>query len=61
MKTVCAEKLKTYKEKETIREKGTKRYQERIAEEQEAEKEIKEYIYEELDLIDNDQQPTTIS
>ena len=53
MKTVYAEKLKNYKEKETIREKGTKRYQERIAEEQEAEQEIKNYIHEELDLIDN--------
>lgn len=32
-----------YKEKETLRERGTKKYQERLAEEKEAEKEIEDY------------------
>ena len=36
-------KLKSYKEKETLKERGTKRFQERLAEEKEAEKEIKNY------------------
>lgn len=36
-------KLKNYKEKETLRERGTKKYRERIAEEKEAEEEIKQY------------------
>lgn len=45
--------LKTnYKEKETLRERGTKRYQERIVEEKEAEKEIEEFINRE-ESIDN--------
>lgn len=65
MKTVYAEKLKNYKEKETLKERGTKRYQERIVEEQEAEEEIRNYTnsdyIEELDLIDNDEQHPTIS
>jgi len=34
---------KTYKEKETLVERGTKRFQERLAEEREAEKELKDY------------------
>lgn len=47
--------LKTnYKEKETLRERGTKRYQERLVEEKEAEKEIKEYIIKEEDHIGNE-------
>jgi hypothetical protein len=37
-------KNKTYKEQENLRDKGTRRYIERIVEEKEAEKEIKEYI-----------------
>lgn len=61
MKNVYAEKLKNYKERETLKERGTKRYQERIVEEQEAEQEIKQYIHEELDLIDNDNQPQPLS
>ena len=51
-------KLKTYKEKETLKERGTKRYQERLAEEQEAEEEIKNYQNNEEDTIDNDNIPT---
>lgn len=34
---------RNYKEKETLVERGTKRFQERLAEEKEAEKELKEY------------------
>jgi hypothetical protein len=34
---------KNYKEKETIKERGTKRFRERVVEEKEAEKEIKDY------------------
>lgn len=54
-------KLKTYKEKETLQERGTKRYQERLAEEKEAEKEIKNYKEEEKDTLDNDSYHPTIS
>jgi hypothetical protein len=50
--------LKTYKEKETLKERGTKRFQERLAEEREAEKEIKNYKEEKKDTIDNDDSPT---
>ena len=39
-------KIQTYKEKETLKERGTKRYQERLVEEQEAEEEIKQYKHE---------------
>ena len=52
-------KLKNYKEKETLKERGTKRYQERLAEEAEAEKEIKQYTQEEkAQLIDTDDNPS---
>lgn len=51
-------KLRTYKEKETLKERGTKRFQERLAEEKEAEKEIKNYKEEKKDTIDNDDSPT---
>lgn len=36
-------KTRGYKEKETLVERGTKRYQERLAEEREAERELKDY------------------
>lgn len=58
MKHTFDMKLKTYKEKETLKERGTKRYQERLAEEQEAEEEIKNYQNNEEDTIDNDNIPT---
>lgn len=45
---------KNYKEKETLKERGTKRYRERIAQEQEAEEEIKQYEREEY-IDSNDQ------
>lgn len=48
----------TYKEKETLRERGTKRYQERLVEEKEAEQEIKQYQEEEQ--ADNDEHTPTI-
>jgi len=51
-------KIQTYKEKETLKERGTKRYQERLVEEQEAEEEIKQYKHEKEDTIDNDTLPT---
>lgn len=54
-------KNKTYKEKETLKERGTKRFQERLAEEKEAEKEIKHYKEEEKDTLDNDSYHPTIS
>lgn len=44
MKPGSEMKQKTYKEKETLQERGTKRYQERLVEQKEAEKEIKEYV-----------------
>lgn len=47
-------KENSLKEKELKR--GKRKYQERLVEEAEAEKEIKQYIYEELDPIDNDEQ-----
>ena len=53
-------KNKTYKEKETLKERGTKRFQERLAEEKEAEKEIKQftpYEWEEKETIDTDDSP----
>jgi hypothetical protein len=58
MSNVFAEKLKNYKEQETLKERGTKRFQERIAEEKEAEQLIKDYIHEEQETLDNDQHPT---
>lgn len=51
-------KSKTYKEKDTLRERGTKKYRERIAEEKEAEDEIKQYdLFE--DYVEDDK-PITI-
>jgi len=50
-------KSHTYKEKETLRERGTKRYQERLVEEKEANEEIKQY-QEEDQLEHNDDTPT---
>ena len=53
-------KNKTYKEKETLKERGTKRFQERLAEEKEAEKEIKQFHpneWEEKETIDTDDSP----
>jgi hypothetical protein len=55
-------KNKSYKEKETLKERGTKRFQERLAEEKEAEKEIKQFDpstdHAEEDCIDNTNRPT---
>lgn len=48
-------KPRTYKEKETLQERGTKRYQERLVEQKEAEKEIKEYVLNEEDTLDPDE------
>lgn len=50
---------KNWKELETLREKGSKRYQERIAEEQEAEELIKNYKEEKEEFPLNDNLPTT--
>lgn len=55
MKPGSEMKQKTYKEKETLQERGTKRYQERLVEQKEAEKEIKEYVLNEEDVIDPDE------
>lgn len=53
--------MKNYKEKETLKERGTKRYQERLVEEQEAENEIKDFNLE-LDYheetLDHDIKPS---
>lgn len=61
MSNIFAEKLKNYKEKETLKERGTKRFQERIAEEKEAEQLIKDFNPE-LDYheetLDNDIKPS---
>lgn len=61
MSNIFAEKLKNYKEKETLKERGTKRFQERIAEEKEAEQLIKDFNLE-LDYheetLDNDIKPS---
>lgn len=46
--------MQTNKESTTIKERGKKRFQERVAEEREAEKEIKNYEYEVKDTLDND-------
>jgi hypothetical protein len=48
-------KTKKYWEKETIKERGTKRFQERKAEEKEAEKEIAEFDNLENPLDENKQ------
>lgn len=53
MKTRFVKPLKT---KEL--ERGTKRYQERIVEQHEAEREIKEYQHTEKEILDNDERPT---
>ncbi len=55
MKPGSEMKQKTYKEKETLQERGTKRYQERLVEQKEAEKEIKEYVLNEEDTLDADE------
>lgn len=55
MKPGSEMKQKTYKEKETLQERGTKRYQERLVEQKEAEKEIKEYVLNEEDTLDPDE------
>mgnify|MGYP006337840971 FL=1 len=55
MKPGSEMKQKTYKEKETLQERGTKRYQERLVEQKEAEKEIKEFVLNEEDVIDPDE------
>ena len=55
MKPGSEMKQKTYKEKETLQERGTKRYQERLVEQKEAEKEIKEYVLNEENTLDPDE------
>ena len=55
MKPGSEMKQKTYKEKETLQERGTKRYQERLVEQKEAEKEIKEFVFNEEDVLDSDE------
>jgi hypothetical protein len=47
-------KNKTYKEEINTKERGSKRYQERLAEEKEAEDQIREFEEQEEDAIDND-------
>jgi len=47
-------KQKSYKEKDTLRERGSKKFQERLVEEKEAEKEIKNYKIEGENTIDID-------
>lgn len=51
-------KLKNYKEKETIREKGTKKFQKRVAEEQEAEEEIQQFDLDKEENKNDDNTPT---
>lgn len=51
-------KLKNYKEKETIREKGTKKFQKRVAEEQEAEEEIQQFDLNKEENKNDDNTPT---
>lgn len=51
-------KQKTYKEKDNLRERGTKKFQERVVEEKEAEEEIKHYTLDEETEFDNDTAPT---
>jgi len=51
-------KQKTYKEKETLRERGSKRFQERLVEEKEAEEEIKQFTLNEESTLENDNTPT---
>lgn len=60
MRTKFGEALqkKTFKENETIQERGKKRFRERLAEEQEAEREIKQYTHEESETLDNETKPT---
>lgn len=57
-KLIFAMKLRTsnvrpYKEKDTLEKKGTKKFQKRVAEEQEADKEITDYLEEEEHNNDN--------
>jgi len=51
-------KQKNYKEKETLQERGTKKFRERVAEEKEANEEIKNYTLDEETEFDNDTAPT---
>lgn len=51
-------KLKNYKEKETIRTKGTKKFQKRVAEEQEAEEEIQQFDLDKEENKNDDNTPT---
>lgn len=56
-------KNKSFKEQESLRDRGTRKYIERIIEEKEAEQEIKEYEPEEYDYedrIQNDVRPERI-
>ncbi len=54
-------KSRNWKEQESIKERGTKRYQERLVEEEEAEKEIRNYREEKEEIRDNDDNNPTIS
>jgi hypothetical protein len=51
-------KPKSYKEKETLRERGSKKFQERLAEEKEAKEEIKQFTLNEEGTLANDNTPT---
>ena len=51
-------KQKSYKEKDTLRERGSKKFQERLVEEKEAEKEIKQFTLDEEGTLENGNTPT---
>ena len=51
-------KQKTYKEEKTLNERGTKKFQERIAQEAVAEAEIKQFTLDQGETIDNDEHIT---
>ena len=62
-KLIFAMKLRTYnvrpyKEKDTLEKKGTKKFQKRVAEEQEAEQEIINYLDEEEEHNNDNTIPT---
>lgn len=53
--------VRPYKEKDTLEKKGTKKFQKRVAEEQEAEQEIINYLDEEEEHNNDNTQPTNLS
>ena len=50
--------IKSYKEKETEKHRGKKRFIERQAEDVEAEREIKEFVQAPIEHPDNDKEPS---